>query len=256
MIPILDLTIWHYFAIIILGIIASIINIMAGGGSNLILPVLMMFGIPPEIANGSNRVGIFLQSLTGIRGFAKAKKMPPRQEALPIIIPTLLGGGVGALMAAWLPSSILKPALLLAMLAVAAIVLFKPQWFDGTSNTPPRPLTPLSWFALFGTGIYGGFVQAGTGLLMLPVFAALLGYDLVRGNALKLLCTFAFTTVSLIIFILHGQIWWGIGLTLALGNIIGAQIGVKLALNIPAQAMRWLIFIMTLVAVLLALNPL
>ena len=68
----MDLALWQYAAIALLGIVASIINMMAGGGSNLILPLLMMFGVPPDIANGSNRVGVFFQSIAGIRKIGRA----------------------------------------------------------------------------------------------------------------------------------------------------------------------------------------
>jgi len=90
------------------------------------------------------------------------------------------------------------------------------------------------------------------GLLMLPVFAGLLGYDMIRSNALKLLCTMGFTTAAFLIFIVQGQIWWGVGIALAAGNTLGAMIGVRLALKLPVRIVRWLIFVMTLVAVMLA----
>lgn len=249
----IDLSSWHYLAIFILGTLASIINMMAGGGSNIILPILMMLGIPPEVANGSNRVGIFLQSLTGIHGFARASKIPSSQQTIPILLPTLLGGLLGALLVSILPSSLLKPALLLSMLTVASWVFFKPNLFNVSANQSIKKITPYIWISLFTIGIYGGFVQASVGLLMLPIFVAVLGYDLVRANALKLICTLGFTSVSLFIFLWQGYIWWLVAIPLALGNMLGAYLGVKIALRIPTQIVRWLIFIMTLLAVLLAL---
>ena len=248
----MELIWWQYLAIALLGTLAGIINIMAGGGSNLILPVLMMFGIPPDIANGSNRVGIFLQTITGIRGFAKAGKIPPHRQWQAVLVPTLLGGIAGAVAASVLPNWILKPTLLLSMLTVATIVLVKPRLFEVQAASIPQPLRPHSWILLFFIGIYGGFVQAGVGLLMLPVFAGLLGYDMIRSNALKLLCTMGFTTAAFLIFIVQGQIWWGVGIALAAGNTLGAMIGVRLALKLPVRIVRWLIFVMTLVAVMLA----
>lgn len=120
-----DLTLWHYLAIATLGVVASIVNILAGGGSNLILPLLMMFGVPPDIANGSNRVGILFQSLTGIRGFKQADKLPTG-DLRGILMPMMLGGLAGSLLASVLPNSVLKPALLLTMLGVAAITFSSP----------------------------------------------------------------------------------------------------------------------------------
>lgn len=251
-----DLTLWHYAAIAALGVAAGVINILAGGGSNLILPVLMMFGIPPDIANGSNRVGVFLQSLEGIRGFAKAGKIPPRENIVQLLIPTASGGLAGAVLAAVLPAAVLKPTLLLAMLAVAGLMLFKPHLMTAHAAAG----VPLdvrrhkrAWLLLFGCGIYGGFVQAGVGLLMLPVLMGLLHYDPARANALKIICTLGFTTVALLVFLLNGQVWWLLGLTLAAGNVAGAAIGVRCALKISPQKMRWLVFVMTLVGATMAL---
>lgn len=249
----MDLYFWHYGVIFILGIIASIINIMAGGGSNLVLPVLMMFGIPPEIANGSNRVGVFLQSITGIHGFAQAAKVPSMAQLKPIVLPTLLGGLLGAILASVLPSEILKPTLLLCMLFVAAWVAFKPDVFTAKPTDEPKPISPAVFGWLLLVGVYGGFVQAGVGLLMLPVFAGILGYDLVRSNALKVMCTVGFTAVALAVFLWQGQIWWQVAIPLSLGNIVGAALGVRVALNIPAWTLRWVVFAMTLVGVSLAL---
>ncbi|MDO4693627.1 MAG: sulfite exporter TauE/SafE family protein [Eikenella sp.] len=248
-----NFTFWHYLAIFLLGIAASIINITAAGGSNLTLPLMMAFGVPPDIANGSNRVGIFLQSLTGLRGFAKAGKMPTA-DLRGILLPTLAGGLLGALSAAFLPNSLLKPLLLGAMLAVAALMAFKPNLLLAGESRQAKTVkeTPQAAAWLFAAGMYGGFVQAGVGFLMLPILVGLLHYDLVRGNALKIACTLCFTTVALTVFLANGQIWWGIALSLAAGNIIGAQLGVKLALSIPAERMRWLLFAMTLAAVVMA----
>lgn len=249
----MDLHFWHYGVIFILGAIAGMINIMAGGGSNLILPVLMMFGIPPEIANGSNRVGVFLQAVTGIHGFARAAKVPGMAQLKPIVLPTLLGGLAGAVSASVLPGEILKPTLLLCMLFVAAWVAFKPDVFISKPTDDPKPISPAVFAWLFAVGVYGGFVQAGVGLLMLPVFAGILGYDLVRSNALKVICTFGFTAVALAVFLWQGQVWWQVAMPLSLGNILGAALGVKIALGIPAWILRWMVFAMTLVAVSLAL---
>lgn len=247
------LTLWHYAAITLLGTFAGVINIMAGGGSNLILPVLMMFGIPPDIANGSNRVGVFLQSIAGVHGFIRAKKIPSFKQTQSVVIPTLLGGIVGSVAASVLPTWLLKPLLLMSMLSVATLVLFKPNLFQTQTQNAPKPISGSVLVLLFVIGIYGGFVQAGVGLLMLPIFAGILGYNMLHANALKLICTLMFTAAAFFVFLLQGQIWWAVGLSLALGNTIGAIIGVKLALRIPAHFLRWLIFIMTLVAVTIAL---
>ncbi|MDO5638449.1 MAG: sulfite exporter TauE/SafE family protein [Neisseria sp.] len=246
----MDLNLTQYLLLGALGLIAGIVNMMAGGGSNLILPVLMMFGVPADIANGSNRVGVLLQSVSGLSGFRKAGRLPTRD--LPAILrPTLFGGLCGALVASFAPVAVLKPMLLMAMLAVAAFTFFKPAALLHPPGTQPLDVaaSPGSRTGLWLMGLYGGFVQAGAGFVMLPVLAGMLRYDLVRANALKVCCTLGFTAVSLAVFVWRGQVWWDIGLVLAAGSIIGAKIGVKTTISLKPETLRWILFVMTLVAV-------
>ncbi|WP_107879605.1 sulfite exporter TauE/SafE family protein [Neisseria animaloris] len=249
----MDLTLWHYAAIAVLGILASIINILAGGGSNLILPLLMAFGVPPDIANASNRVGIFFQSLTGIRGFRNAGALPTH-DLRGILLPMIFGGLVGSVLASVLPNQILKPALLVCILGVAALTFLKPQLLLPPQNVQERKVSDTRGAAvlLFAVGIYGGFVQASTAFILLPVLAGVLHYNLLRANALKLVCTLAFTVVALAVFIVQGQIWWDVGLVLAAGNAIGSMIGVKIALKLSPNTLRTILFVMTVVAVVAA----
>ncbi|EGV37432.1 sulfite exporter TauE/SafE family protein [Neisseria weaveri] len=249
----MDLTLWHYAAIAVLGILASIINILAGGGSNLILPLLMAFGVPPDIANASNRVGIFFQSLTGIRGFRNAGALPTH-DLRGILLPMIFGGLVGSVLASVLPNQILKPALLVCILGVATLTFLKPQLLLPPQNVQERKVSDTRGAAvlLFAVGIYGGFVQASTAFILLPVLAGVLHYNLLRANALKLVCTLAFTVVALAVFIVQGQIWWDVGLVLAAGNAIGSMIGVKIALKLSPNTLRTILFVMTVVAVVAA----
>lgn len=245
----MNLTFWHYLIIALLGITASIINMMAGGGSNLVLPLLMMFGLPPDIANGSNRVGIFFQSLAGIRSFYRADRLPTH-DLRQILLPTVIGGLVGAGLASVLPNTVLKPALLASVLAVAALTFFKPNLLIVPEGAVPKTVaaTRGARALLFLTGVYGGFVQASAGFLLLPLMTGLLHYDLMRANALKILCTLVFTTVSLLVFMSQGKIWWSVALVLAAGNTIGSIIGVRISLRLNPKIIRWVLFGMTLVA--------
>lgn len=245
----MNLTFWHYLIIALLGITASIINMMAGGGSNLVLPLLMMFGLPPDIANGSNRVGIFFQSLAGIRSFYRADRLPTH-DLRQILLPTVIGGLAGAGLASVLPNKVLKPALLASVLAVAALTFFKPNLLIVPEGAVPKTVaaTRGARALLFLTGVYGGFVQASAGFLLLPLMTGLLHYDLMRANALKILCTLVFTTVSLLVFMSQGKIWWSVALALAAGNTIGSIIGVRISLRLNPKIIRWVLFGMTLVA--------
>ncbi len=233
----------------VLGIVAGVINTLAGGGSNLTIPALMVLGMPPDIANATNRVGVILQAIIGAKSFRKQKKLPT-QDFKAIIIPLLIGAFIGGLVASYAPQVLLKYLLLGAMLTVATIILIRPNVIAPPIGTTPNTIAekPQAWWWLLAAGFYGGFVQAGVGFILITAFAGVLRYDLISSNALKVLCTIFFTAIALVIFILNDQVRWIPGLILAIGTMIGAVIGVKMALKISQQSLKWFLFVMTLAA--------
>lgn len=239
-----------YFAILIItGFLAGIINVMAGGGSNLTLPALMLTGMPADIANATNRVAIFLQCVVGVRGYQKHGKIDT-QDMFPVLGITMVGGATGAILASVLSADLLKPLLLGTMVGVAFLILVCPSVVAPPVGTPTKQVknTPLSWLALFVAGTYGGFVQAGVGFLLITAFAGTLRYDLVRSNAWKLMCSLAFTGVALVVFIVDDLIAWVPGLVLAVGAMVGAAVAVKISLNVSQRVMKWFLFCMTIAA--------
>jgi len=238
----------------ILGMIAGWINTLAGGGSNLTLPMLMVLGLPPDVANGTNRVGVIMQGAVAVQGFHKYGKLDT-QSIWPILIPNLMGGCIGAVAAAVMPNVALKPLLLGTVLTMSAIILIRPGFIAPEPGTPVRSPNEHrgAWWGLFIAGIYGGFVQASVGFILLAALAGGLRYDLVRANALKMVCTLAFTSVSLAIFIWFDLIEWVPGLVLAGGTMIGTYAGVRFAVSVKQSTIKWFLFAMTLVSCVAAL---
>ena len=241
--------IYYYVLLVFTGIIAGFINTLAGGGSNLTIPALMVLGMPPDVANATNRVGVALQCVVGTTGFRK-HGMLETSDAKPILLITLIGGIIGALIASYLPNLYLKPVLLGTMILMALIILIKPSTIMPPSDTPVLKVgeTPQSWLVLFIAGLYGGFVQAGVGFLLIAAIAGTLRYDLVRTNALKLLCSLVFTVAALAIFIARDQVVWVPGLILAVGTMLGAYFSVRVAIKVSQKALKQFLFAMTLVA--------
>ncbi|NKB34273.1 MAG: TSUP family transporter [Pseudomonadales bacterium] len=232
------------------GFLAGGINTVAGGGSNLTLPALMIFGLPADIANGTNRVAILMQSLVGVAGYDKHDTLD-RPAVVPILIPTIIGGVVGALAAAVMPNLYLKPILLGTILTMSVIILVRPDVIAPPQGTPTRSPKEHrgAWWGLFIAGAYGGFVQAGVGFILLAALAGGLRYDLVRANALKMACALAFTSVAVVIFVAFDQVWWVPGIILAIGSMAGAHLAVKIAVKASQKSIKWFLFAMTLVAV-------
>lgn len=245
----MDISLVELTVLPLLGIAAGIINTLAGGGSNLTVPALMVLGMPPDVANATNRVGVFLQGVVGAAGFKKHDKLPT-QDFKAIIIPLLIGSFIGAAFASYAPPALLKYLLLGAMILVATIILIRPNIIAPPTGTIPHAVSerPQSRWLLLIAGFYGGFVQAGVGFILITAFAGILRYDLVSSNALKVLATIFFTGIALVIFIINDQIRWMPGLILAAGTMIGAHIGVKMALKISQQSLKWFLFTMTLAA--------
>lgn len=249
-----EMTIGYGLLLVVLGLVAGVINTLAGGGSNLTIPALMISGMPPDVANATNRVGVMMQSLTGVKQF-HAKGKIPTGDLKGILVPTLIGGLAGGVLASYAPPSLLKPALLITMLGMAALILFKPSVVIPEEGTAVKSVgeTPGAWMALFVAGFYGGFVQAGVGFVLIAALAGTLRYDIVSTNALKIICTLAFTGVALALFIYNDQVAWLPGLLLAAGSMVGAWLGVNIAIDVSPKTMKWFLFLMTLVAVIAAI---
>jgi uncharacterized membrane protein YfcA len=245
----MDYSLTYFGVLLFTGLLAGVINTLAGGGSNLTLPALMLTGMPADVANATNRVGVFLQCVVGVRGYKNHGKIQTDDVAW-VLVPNIVGGIIGAAAAAILPASLLKPLLLATMLGVAFVILVFPSVIAPAAGTSVYKMKdrPSAWIALFFAGIYGGFVQAGVGFLLITALAGTLRYDMVRSNALKLICTLAFTGVALVIFIADDLVRWLPGLVLAVGMMVGAAIAVKISLDISQQTMKWFLFVMTLAA--------
>jgi uncharacterized membrane protein YfcA len=235
------------------GIVAGFINTMAGGGSMLTLPALMLLGLPADIANGTNRVAVVGQSLVGAGMFGRAGKLDTG-VLMPILAPTILGALVGAQIAAMVPTVYLQPALLGTMLVMATIIVVRPSTLTPAEDELVLNLwrSPKGLLGLLFAGLYGGFVQGGVGFVLLTVLAGVLRYDLVRANAIKLVCTLIFGVVSCGVFVLHGQIAWVPGLVLTVATVVGSLLGVRFALDVDKTVLRRLVFVAIVAAIVAA----
>ncbi len=227
--------------LILTGLVAGCVNTLAGGGSMLTLPALMLVGLPADIANGTNRVHIVAQSAAASLGFRERGQLTTKND-LRLVLPTLLGALLGALVASRVPVSVLKPTLLLTMIVVAAVFAFKRNAFSAKDGGEEQPPSTVAYASLFVAGVYGGFVQAGVGFVLLAVLGGLLGQSAIRANALKVVCVFCFGLVALAVFVLADQVQWTAGLILAAASVVGARIGVRLAFRISPDALRWFVF--------------
>lgn len=229
--------------LLLTGVVSGFINTIAGGGSMLTLPALMMLGMPADVANATNRVGVLMQSLAGAKGFRDQGRLDSG-AILPVLVPTGAGSLAGALLASYMPVSLLEPLLLGTMVTMALVMVLRPETVVPPEGSAPYALSerPLAGVGLFLAGLYGGFIQAGVGFILIAALAGGLRYDLVRTNALKAVCTAVFSGIALLIFALRGQVWWIPGAVLAIGSIAGALVSVRFAINVSQNTLKWMLF--------------
>ena len=219
----------NYVGVVLAGLLAGFINTLAGSGSLVSLPMLIFVGLPANVANGTNRVAILLQNIVGVRGFHSQGMMQWR-HAFWLAVPAALGAIVGAQVAVDLPEQTMRRAIGAIMVLFLFVLLINPKrWILGKEGqVRERP----DWKELaifFLIGIYGGFIQAGVGIFLLAGLVLGAGFDLVRANAIKVFIVLFFTVPALFVFFINGQVNWGWGLLLALGNMSGAWLATRFA---------------------------
>jgi uncharacterized membrane protein YfcA len=202
----------------------SFINSVSGGGSILSLPLLIFLGLPAAAANGTNRLGVLLGSGASLLAFRSKGIYVPRL-AFQVGWPAAIGSLAGSLIAVRLPDRIFAP-ILAGVILFVVIMTFRGRGADSRPGETPRLRN--DWVALAaytGIGFYGGFIQAGSGLIMMYVYGRMGNLDLIRINALKVSNTVIFISVSLAAFAFAGAIDWPMAAALAAGNLTGGWMG-------------------------------
>ncbi len=203
------------------GLVTGVINTLAGGGSLLTLPMLIFLGLPPSVANGTNRIAILIQSIVTNAGF-RSKGVNTYPFSIYFGISATIGAIIGAQLAVEIDGDLFNKILAIIMVVVVAYLVFnrKVKLEDLVERVSGKHLW-ISIILFFFVGIYGGFIQAGVGFLMLLVLSGINRFSLVKSNALKIVVTGIYTVFAVIIFVINDKINWEYGLILAFGNAIG-----------------------------------
>ena len=217
----------EYYKLLILipvGIIAGFINTVAGGGSLLSLPTLIFLGLPPAVANGTNRVALFMQNISGVAGF-KSKGVSVFPYSLWLGISARFGAIIGAKVSVELDDKTFNQIIAIVMVGVVLLTVF-----NGRSKAKQmaedlsKKAQVIGIISFFFVGIYGGFIQAGVGFIILGSLTYINKLSLVRANSVKVFVVLIYTISALAVFIIEDKIDWLYGLVLAIGNMTGAWI--------------------------------
>lgn len=232
--------------LMIAGVVAGVVNTLAGGGSFLTVAALMGAGLPADVANGTNRLGVLLQSGIAADQFRRADRL--QAAAVWRLVPaTCCGAVLGSWISIDIDPDLLSRIIGVAMLAMLPVIALRPRrWLEAQLSTP-RP-GARAMLGLFLVGLYGGFLQAGVGIFLLSALVLLVGQDLVRANASKVMLVFIFTIPALAVFILRGVVEWEAGVAVAVGAGVGGWLGSRLALRGGARLVRWALAVILLLS--------
>ncbi len=241
-----SITLTEGIVLVVAGIMVGFINTLAGGGSIISLSVLMLLGLPANIANGTNRIGILMQNIAAVGSFSQQKVLDWKKGSW-LAIPAVLGSVLGAWIAVDIDERAIEYSIAILMLLMAVFIIWKPErWITEKRELIEKKVSWVQIVIFFLIGVYGGFIQMGVGYFLLAGLVLSAGYELVKANALKVLVNFIFTPFALAVFIMNGQVDYAYGLILGVGNMIGGLIGSRLAVRRGARFVRWVIVVVIL----------
>ena len=229
--------------LIVVGFFAGVINTLAGGGSLFTLPVLIFLGLPPNIANGTNRIAIVIQSLSGALGY-KSKGISNFPFNIYLGISASIGAVIGAQIAIDLDGRLFNRMLAIILIVVGGLILMNAK--NLTHKLPERLTGKYLLFGIIGfffIGIYGGFINARIGIVIMLFLNRINRLSLVKTNASKTAIVFIYSSLALAVFAFNDAINWKLGLLMALGTSVGAWWASRWSVKKGDQVIRWAMLI-------------
>jgi hypothetical protein len=234
------LTAWEAALLAGAGVAAGFVNTAAGAGSLLSLRALMLLGLPADVANGTNRLPVLAQSLAAAHAFDRGGALN-RRAVVRVAAPACVGALAGSVAASFTPERVMRWLLIVVLLGVAVVgvlsALRKRSAAPSEDAAAAEPVR-LSWGTglwLFVAGSYGGFLQAGVGLVLIFALHEVGKMSLVRANALKVVTVALFSVVSVAVFVARGQVAYPHAIAMSVGSVAGARLGVAYAMRYARQ---------------------
>ena len=231
---------WQILGIVfIAGFVAGFINTFAGSGTAINYFLFAVLGIPLNMANGTVRMGVIMQSLANSIQFYRKGKLDIAKGFF-ISLPVTLGSILGAEIAININIIIFEKVIGLVLVCMLFLLFYNPdRWIKGKQGGSTRK---VSWWHLllyFIIGIYGGFIHIGVGIFLMVAFVWISGYDLMKAAALKMLVVLIYTPFVFAVFVINDQIEYVIGLITGIGNLLGGMWAARLAFKWGAGFIRW-----------------
>ncbi len=214
------------------GLFAGCVNTIAGGGSLLTVPLLVLVGVPGDVANGTNRVGILTSNISAAEAFRR-RGVSGLSRVVPVLVPVVIGALAGSLLISRVDAEAFERAFGVIMVPLLLLSLRPPK-----VPAAARPWSgPMAAAVFFGVGLYAGAFQAGIGLLMVLALSRS-GLDVVVANSVKVLVIMVVTCTALPVFIAGGLVDWGPALVLAAGFGVGGALGARITVTGGERVVR------------------
>ena len=235
------------------GVAAGTINTVVGSGTLITFPTLLAFGVPPVTANVSNTVGLVPGSMSGVFGYRR-ELAGQRGRVLRLGAASLLGGVAGALLLLWLPSSAFD-AIVPALIALGVVlVLLGPRIqrsvaarAESRGGIPDHGVWWV-WPAVAAAGVYGGYFGAAQGVLLMAILGIGVADSMQRHTATKNVLALIVNAVAALVFVAVADIDWTVAGLIALGSVVGGQIGATVGRRLPPALLRAVIATVGVVA--------
>lgn len=225
-----------FIILAVVGAVAGFLNVLAGGGSALTIPLMIFLGYDATVANGSNRIAIQVEALSAVAAFKK-QKHSDFPMSLKLSLMTLPGGILGAFYAVKIDDALFTKILAVVMVLIIITLMFpKAELVEHAKNHKWKNW--LSWPVMFAVGFYGGFIQAGVGFIIMSVLLHLYNMDLIKINMHKVFIVMVFTVPAVIVFIWTGNVDWFAAIALSIGMVFGTWFAVKMALEKGEKLVR------------------
>lgn len=240
---------YHYLLLIVVGFIVGVINTISGGGSLLTLPILIFFGLPSSTANGTNRIAIFIQTIFSYAGF-KSKGVTIKYTSFGwyLAVSATVGSLIGAGLAIDIRDELFNKILAIVMILIVGFMVIKPnKALKELADRITGKYMILSVIAFFFIGIYGGFIQAGTGIFILLTLSSINHLTLIKSNIIKAMVMLVYTAATLFMFGFNDKLNWPVGLTMASGQALGGWISSRWSVNKGDNLVKSFLVVMVIV---------
>jgi uncharacterized membrane protein YfcA len=235
------------------GVFGGFLNALASSGSSITLPFMVYLGIPPSIANATNRIPCLVGFTTSTLNFHKAKLID-WSKVFVLSIPLVCGNVLGVLLVLQLHERYIKYILIGALFLSLVLAFTKFKQIVTQEIKNKQPITPITFLLFFLIGIWAGVIVLDTATFILFSLTLHLGIDLIKSNAIKSAVSLILLIVSSLIFIYKGQINWNAAIFLSIGSFFGGYFGSKLAISENSRALIYKALISILVIELITLS--